>query len=193
MTAGGMPRSVGRVVQECSAGLVVIRQDGDQLAFAAPPTVRSGDLEPEYLARGIKAFGVRPEQVIEHQWADNGPGWADLRLASAEEVLALEPDFSTISDAMVGAIGAYPDGSDCAFELRSFAPGVGVYKDPICGSMNASVAQWLTRGGMAPLEYSVSQGSKVSRSGRITISTDGEDVLWVGGTTTVLFTGTATV
>ena len=94
---------------------------------------------------------------------------------------------------MVGAIGAYPDGSDCAFELRSFAPGVGVYKDPICGSMNASVAQWLTRGGMAPLEYSVSQGSKVSRSGRITISTDGEDVLWVGGTTTVLFTGTATV
>ena len=91
---------------------------------------------------------------------------------------------------MVGAIGAYPEGSEHAFELRSFAPGVNVYEDPVCGSMNASVAQWLTSTGQAPGRYTVSQGSRLGRAGQITITVEDGNV-WVGGATTVLFRGTA--
>lgn len=187
---GGTPRAEGRIVQECGAGLVGLRQDGDLLSFAAPPLVRSGPIEDDHLARIVDAYGIGAEQVVGHQWVDNGPGWAVVRLASAEEVLALEPDFSRIPDAMVGAVGAYPEGSAHAFELRSFAPGVDVFEDPVCGSMNASVAQWLTSTGQAPDHYTVSQGSRLGRAGEIAIAVE-DSTVWVGGATTVLFRGTA--
>ncbi|MGO1182979.1 MAG: PhzF family phenazine biosynthesis protein [Micrococcaceae bacterium] len=189
---GGQPGAAGRIVQECTAGLVHLRHDDDLLSFAAPGQVRSGPIEADYLERIISAFGVRPDQVIGHQWVDNGPGWAVLRLATAEEVLALDPDFSQLPEAMVGAVGAYPAGSPHAFELRSFAPGGGVFEDPVCGSMNASVAQWLTGAGIAPARYSVSQGQLLGRAGEISVTVDNGTV-WIGGATTVLFSGQATV
>jgi len=189
---GGVPNAVGAIVQECGAGLVRLRHDGDLLSFAAPPTVRTGPLEDEYLSRVVHAFGLDPARVVGHQWVDNGPGWAVIQLATAEEVLALSPDFTELPDAMVGAVGAYPEGSPHAFELRSFAPRVNVFEDPVCGSMNASVAQWLTGAGVAPERYTVSQGQVVGRSGEIAISVERGQV-WVGGTTTVLFRGSALV
>lgn len=187
---GGMPRVPGRIVQECGAGLVELRHEGDLVSFAAPPLLRTGPLDDADLARFVEAFGIAPEQVVGHQWVDNGPGWAVLQLASAEEVLALTPDFSRIPDAMVGAVGAYPEGAPHAFELRSFAPGVDVPEDPVCGSMNASVAQWLTGTGQAPDRYLVSQGARLGRAGEIAIAVEG-DTVWVGGATAVCFTGTA--
>lgn len=189
---GGTPRAAGRIVQECEAGLVEVRHVGDLLSFVAPPLRRTGPLEEAYLERLLAAYRIDREQVVDHQWVDNGPGWAVIRLASAAEVLALEPDFSTFPDAMVGAVGAYPAGSAYAFELRSFAPGMNVFEDPVCGSMNASVAQWLIGTGQAPQSYTVSQGSKLGRAGEILITAEG-DTVWVGGATTVCFRGTATV
>ena len=120
----------------------------------------------------VAAFGIKRDRVLAHQWVDNGPGWAVVQLPTAEEVLALEPDLSLIPSAMVGAIGAYPDGSEHAFELRTFAPGVGVAEDPVCGSMNASVGQWLTSTGAAPSSYRVSQGARVGRAGTVEITAD---------------------
>ncbi|WP_338120055.1 PhzF family phenazine biosynthesis protein [Streptomyces sporangiiformans] len=163
------------------------------LSFAAPPTRRTGELEEEYLEQVVAAFGIDRDQVLAHQWVDNGPGWAVVRLATAQEVLDLEPDLSRIPTAMVGAIGAYPPGSEHAFELRTFAPGAGVVEDPVCGSMNASVGQWMTGSGAAPTSYKVSQGARLGRAGDITITADSDGSVWVGGATTTCFRGTATL
>jgi PhzF family phenazine biosynthesis protein len=187
----GATQEPDRLVQECDAGLVEVRRRTGLLSFAAPPTRRSGDIEEEYLHEIVGAFGIDRDQVVAHQWVDNGPGWAVVRLATAQEVLALEPDLSRIPDAMVGAIGAYPDGSDHAFELRTFAPAAGVPEDPVCGSMNASVGQWLTRTGSVSGSYRVSQGRRLGRAGDIMITPDSDGTLWVGGSTTTLFHGTA--
>ncbi len=189
---GGTPKNAGRVVQECGAGLVEVRIDEGRLAFAAPPTLRSGPLEPELLARIVTAYGISADQVTAHQWIDNGPGWAVVQLASAQEVLDLDPDLSLLPEAMVGAVGTYPPGAPHAFELRSFAPAIGVEEDPVCGSMNASTAQWMHRTGTAPgSSWRVSQGTRLGRAGDITVNVDDSGAVWVGGATTTLFTGTA--
>lgn len=187
---GGVPQRDGRVVQECAAGLIDIRRDGERLSFAAPPLVRSGPIEGEYLERLITAFGIGSDRVIGHQWVDNGPGWAALQLASADEVLALKPDFSAVPDAVVGAVGPYPEGATHAFEIRAFVPAESVPEDPVTGSLNASVAQWLTSTGQAPSSYTVSQGQILGRAGIISISVE-DGTVWVGGATTVCFSGIA--
>ncbi|MCL2466722.1 MAG: PhzF family phenazine biosynthesis protein [Micrococcales bacterium] len=190
---GGVPGDAERVVQECNVGLVEVRRGEGILSFAAPATRRSGELDEEYLDQVVAAFGIDRDQVVSHQWADNGPGWAVVRLATAQEVLDLEPDLSQLPTAMLGAIGAYPQGSEHAFEVRSFAPGVGVPEDPVCGSMNASVGQWLVRTGAVPGAYTVSQGARLGRAGSVTITPDADGTIWVGGATTTLFAGTALV
>lgn len=188
---GGTPKGPDRIVQECDAGLVEVRRRAGLLSFAAPPTRRSGDIEREYLGQIVGAFGIGHDQVLAHQWVDNGPGWAVVRLAAAHEVLELQPDLSRIPAAMVGAIGAYPDGSEHAFELRTFAPGAGVAEDPVCGSMNAAVAQWLVRTGAVSGSYRVSQGRRLDRAGDVTITVDPDGTIRVGGNTNTLFHGTA--
>jgi len=180
-------------VQECAAGLVSVRRVEDILSFAAPPLVRDGALDEEYVGQIVAAFGIKRDRVLAHQWVDNGPGWAVVQLPTAGEVLALEPDLSVIPTAMVGAIGAYPDGSEHAFEMRTFAPGVGVAEDPACGSMNASVGQWLTTTGAAPSAYRVSQGARVGRAGTIQITADANGTVWVGGAATGCIRGTITL
>jgi PhzF family phenazine biosynthesis protein len=190
---GGTPKDANRIVQECQAGLVSVRNSEGVLSFAAPPTVHSGDLENDYLDTVVAAFGIDRSQILAHQWVDNGPGWSVVQLPSAQDVLALEPDLSLIPNAMVGAIGAYPEGSEFAFEMRTFAPGVGVAEDPVCGSMNASVGQWLAASGRVGGSYRVSQGARVGRAGEISITADADGTVWVGGNTATCFRGTATV
>ncbi len=192
LEAGGTPQAEA-VVQQCAAGLVEIRRNSGMLSFAAPPTIRTGPLELDYLDQLRTAFSLGPEQIINHQWVDNGPGWSVIQLATAAEVLNLEPDLNQIPTAMVGVVGAYPAGAEHAFELRSFAPGIGVAEDPVCGSMNASVAQWLTGAGQAPSNYRVSQGSRLGRAGEITIEVADTGQVWVGGATRTCFSGTALI
>ncbi|MFL6125001.1 PhzF family phenazine biosynthesis protein [Actinophytocola sp.] len=190
---GGEPRHADRVVQECGAGLVTVRRSGEILSFAAPPVIRDGALDDEHVDQIVTAFGIEHDQVIAHQWVDNGPGWSVVQLATAEEVLAIEPDLARIPTAMVGAIGAYPEGSEYAFEMRTFAPGAGVPEDPVCGSMHASVAQWLTTTGAVPTTYRVSQGTRVGRAGTVEITTDPDGTIWVGGATVGYIRGTITL
>ncbi|MEV5844029.1 PhzF family phenazine biosynthesis protein [Streptomyces sp. NPDC051985] len=189
----GKPRHADRIVQECAAGLVTVRRGEDTLSFAAPPRVRDGALDDAYLERIVAAFGIGRERVLAHQWVDNGPGWAVIQLATAEEVLALEPDLSLIPTAMVGAIGAHPEGSEHHFEMRTFAPGAGVPEDPACGSMNAGVGQWLTATGAAPSTYRVSQGARLGRAASIGIVADPDGTVWVSGAATVCVRGSITL
>jgi PhzF family phenazine biosynthesis protein len=193
LESDGSPRDPARIVQECGAGLIEVRRDQGGLAFAAPPLVRTGDLDGDYVEQIATAFGIDADRVLSHQWVDNGPGWAVIRLATAQEVLDLEPDLSQIPTAMIGAIGAYPEGSAHAFEMRTFAPGVGVAEDPVCGSMNASVGQWLLGTGVVAGGYRVSQGTRIGRSGEITITPDTESNVWISGATNTLFRGVANI
>jgi PhzF family phenazine biosynthesis protein len=179
------------VIQECGVGLVEVRQGEGTLSFAAPPTRRSGEIDEADLAEIVQAFGISRDQVIAHQWVDNGPGWAVVQLATADEVLQLEPDLSHIPHPMIGALGAYRAGAENAFELRTFAPGVGLPEDPVCGSMNASVAQWLLRTGQVTGGYTVSQGTRLGRAGQVAITVDAADNVWCGGATTTCLRGVA--
>jgi PhzF family phenazine biosynthesis protein len=190
LEAGGQPTRADVVVQECEAGLVRVKRDGERLAFAAPPVLRSGPLEPDAVARLTNALGLAPEHVIEAVYADNGPGWVALLLDSAERVLGLTPDAASFGEHnKVGVVGPYPDPApgQPTFEVRAFYPGA-VGEDPVTGSLNASVAQWLITAGHAPASYIASQGTCLGREGRVFIDDDGDDV-WVGGHTVVGITG----
>ncbi len=180
LAAGGSPATAGRVVQECGAGLVTIRIDGDLLAFAAPPRLRSGPVSGEDLDELIGWLGVERSAVLDAQWVDNGPGWVGLLLRDAETVLALRPSGRCrLPD--VGVIGAYPAGSECDVEVRAlFAVGAGTAEDPVTGSLNASLAQWLIGSGRLPSSYVAAQGTVLGRRGRVYVrAEDGE--IWVGG------------
>ncbi|MGY1872288.1 hypothetical protein [Nocardia gipuzkoensis] len=166
-------------MQECNVGLVDVRRDGNLLAFAAPPTNRSGELEPDYLDRIVAAFGIDRSQVLAHQWIDNGPGWAVVRLATAQEVLDLDLGLSLIPEAMIGALGAYPDGSEHAYELRSFAPAVDVVEDPgvrVDERLCRPVARPHRRS-RRPLPRLPGKQARPSRRD-ITISVDADGAVW---------------
>ena len=182
LDSGGTPRARGRIVQECGAGLVPIVCDGADLAFQAPATRRSSPIEEDRLAEIAAALGVNAGRILDHQWVDDGPGWAAVEVSSAEEVLALEPDFSGLPEAMVGVVGARGrrGPGEAAYEVRAFAPGAGVAEDPVTGSLNASIGQWFLARGDVPLPYTVSQGARVGRAGLLTVS-HVEGAVWVGG------------
>src|SRR5688572_14285985 len=142
LARGGKAREPGLVVQQCGVGLVRVRCDGPRLEFAAPPLRRTGSLERDVLAKVVTALALQPSDIVHHQWVDNGPGWCAVMLRSAREVLALKPDWSTLSLLKLGVVGPQETGHDAAFEVRAFV-GTGGYEDPVTGSLNASLAQWL--------------------------------------------------
>ena len=190
LEAGGIPAEAGVLVQECGIGLVRIRRSEEQLAFAAPPLRRQGPLEPAWLDRLIAALGLTPDVVLGHQWVDNGPGWCALLLDSARRVRSLEPDFAALGNAVLGVVGPWPEGAGADYEVRAFVPSLGVPEDPVTGSLNAGLAQWLIGAGIAPGTYQVTQGYCLGRSGRISVKTIGSDV-WVGGACCTLIEGQA--
>ena len=180
LEAGGTPKTADVIVQECRAGLIRIRREADRLAFAAPPLIRSGPLDSDLLGQVTECLGLEADQVVDHQWVDNGPGWVAVLLGSAAEVLAIEPDGTRMGPLTVGVVGPHEAGGDTQFEVRAFAPGIGVVEDPVTGSLNAGLAQWLIGTGRAPRSYRASQGARVGRAGRIFLDCD-DAALWVGG------------
>jgi PhzF family phenazine biosynthesis protein len=187
LSAGGRASQDGVIVQQCGAGLVPIRQTAEGLAFAAPPLLRSGPVDDPLAEHLAAVLGIDRAAIADARWADNGPGWVAVLLASAEEVLALRPD---IVDLDVGVVGPYPPGSPQAFEVRAFMPkNGGTDEDPVTGSLNASMAEWLLRTGRATAPYVVSQGTVLGRQGRVHISTDDTGAVWVGGGTITCVTG----
>ena len=185
---GGRPRRDGQLVQECEAGLVNIRRADAELSFAAPPLLRSGEVDAAVLEQVIAGLGIEADQVLGSNWVDNGPGWLGIRLESAEQVLELEPDFAAMDQLNVGVIGSYAPGGPADFEVRAFVPGLSVPEDPVTGSVNAGLAQWLYGEGVVDGNYTVQQGTVMGRGGRLTISTD-EEGIWVGGTSRTVVSG----
>ena len=187
LEAGGRPHQPGVVVQQCGAGLVPLRQAAGRLAFAAPPVLRDGPVEEDLLRQIASALRIDRAEIVDASWADNGPGWVAVMLASAEAVLAVKPG---AVDLDLGLVGAYPPGSAEAFEVRAFFPKDGVTtEDPVTGSLNASLASWLLGGGYAQAPYVASQGTALGRAGRVYISRDPDGTIWVAGATVTCVTG----
>jgi PhzF family phenazine biosynthesis protein len=190
LAAGGVARGDGEVVQQCGVGLVRVRRDGGRLAFAAPPLRRTGALEPELLDRIVRGLGLQRSEVVDHQWVDNGPGWCAVRLASAERVLAIQPDYALLRGLSLGVVGAHVSGSsDAQFEVRALIGHGSGYEDPVTGSLNASLAQWLIGAGIAPAQYVAAQGAALRRAGRVHVRRI-EDDIWIGGDVCGVVTGT---
>ena len=212
LCAGGLPQAAGRVVQECGIGLVTLRPAGapdgtvapvaalaadgagaSRLAFEAPPLVRTTP-DAALVARVLAALGADASTLREAQWLDNGPQWLGLLFDSAATVLALDPDPARLKPlAQVGAVGPHRAGSsDCAFEVRAFAPSIGIDEDPVTGSLNAGLGQWLIGDGRAPERYVAAQGTRLGRAGRVAVERiDGR--VWVGGRSLTCIEGRLTV
>ena len=180
LEAGGAARAADEIVQQCAVGLIRVRRVGARLAFAAPPRLRSGPLEGELLGRIVAALALRQQDIVDHQWVDNGPGWSAIRLSSADAVLALQPDWAALQGIKLGVVGAHAVGGDAQFEVRALIGEGPGYEDPVTGSLNASLAQWLIGSGVAPESYIAAQGTRLARAGRVHIVREGETV-WVGG------------
>lgn len=194
LKAGGQPRAGQHVVQECGVGLVRIRREGERLAFAAPPLRRSGPLDDADLALIAQGLGIAREDIVAHAWCDNGPGWRGVMLRSAEQVLAVRPDPVALAGLEIGLVGPQPAGSDTAFEVRAFFPGLQVLaEDPVTGSLNAAVAQWLMGAGLAPANYIASQGTAINRAGRVHLERDADGTIWVGGASVTCIAGEVTL
>lgn len=185
LVCGGAPKQAGQVVQQCGIGRVTVRQ-GERLAFAAPPLKRSGPVEGAEREQALASLGL--DAVLDLQWIDNGPGWMAARLQTAEQVLALRPDFQRMRGLKLGVIGAHPAGSECAFEVRAFVPTLGVPEDPVTGSLQAGLARWLIGAGLAPDRYVAAQGATLGRAGRVFVERDG-DSIWIGGDVMTLIQG----
>lgn len=176
---GGIPKG-DEVVQECGVGLVRLRRDGSRLAFAAPPLLRSGPVEAEVLKAIATGLCIQPERIVASQWADNGPGWVAILLESRDELLAIQPDYPALKGMNVGVVAPWtgPD-AEADFEVRALIGDIAA-EDPVTGSLNASLAQWLIGAGLAPSTYTARQGTVIGHKGRIHIEQIGERI-WVGG------------
>jgi PhzF family phenazine biosynthesis protein len=205
LQAGGKPQGE-LIVQECGVGLVKIRRDGARLAFAAPALIKSGPLDEadvQLIARGL---GIAREDIVAHSWCDNGPNWRGVMLRSAEQVLSLKPDAAVLAGLDIGVVGPrgkvgvvgsqsadqetqFEEGLRTHFEVRAFFPGNnGMAEDPVTGSLNAAIAQWLIGAGLAPAHYVAAQGTALGRAGRVHVEQSGADI-WIGGESVICIEG----
>jgi len=191
LSTGGTPRG-DIIVQECGIGLLLLRRD-EQLSFAAPPLVRSGPVDDAYTAEVAAVLGITPDEIVDIEWVDNGPGWVGVLVENHETVLSLKPDIGRHrgdGQIDIGVVGPHPDDADVDFEVRAFfsTDRGQLVEDPVTGSLNASLAQWLIGSGRAPGSYVAAQGTVIGRAGRIHITQD-ESEIWVGGSTVTVVTG----
>lgn len=189
LAAGGRPRTPGRPVQQCAAGRVRLRLDGERLSFEAPPLLRAGPLPPASVERLAAGLGLRPREVRAAAWCDNGPGWQALLIDDAERLLALAPDPALLRGLDFGVVAPALPGGGCDLELRAFfAVGDRLVEDPVTGSLNAAVAQWLIGAGLAPARYVAAQGTALGRAGRVHLHAE-DGAVWVGGAVASLVSG----
>ncbi len=192
LEAGGVPHTPDRIIQECGAGLVPVRR-GELLAFAAPPLRRSGPVSEELRAQVLRVNGLDPADVVDMAWVDNGPGWIGVELTSAAAVLAVVPDAAAYDGLKVTLLGRYAADVAAArgidVEVRAFyADGRDFEEDPVTGSANAGLAQWLIGAGRLPRRYAAGQGRVRQRDGRLYVEAD-DDQVWIGGDVTTLVRG----
>jgi PhzF family phenazine biosynthesis protein len=187
LTNGGVPKDGNTIVQECKVGLVNVRQDDNSLSFAAPPLLKSGPVDDALIREAAESLGISRKAIIDAAWIDNGPGWMGILLASADEVLAIQPKPMKLT---LGVAGAHVAESRFAYEVRAFYSSNGItLEDPVTGSLNASLAQWLISSGRFNAPYLASQGTAIGYAGVVKVDVDDLDVVWIGGNVATCISG----
>ena len=193
LEAGGRPRDPGLIVQECQVGPVPLRREGSRLAFGAPPLRRS-EPAPGVVAQLLPVLGLQPHEVLAAQTLDNGPVWLGLLVDQPTTVLRLAPDHGQLARLghKIGVAAVYqtPAAGNPQLEVRAFAAPIGVAEDPVTGSLNASLAQWLVAAGRLPERYLAAQGASLGRAGRVHLERDADGQVWVGGDAVTCIDGT---
>jgi PhzF family phenazine biosynthesis protein len=187
LTNGGVPKDGNTIVQDCKVGLIGVRREENSLSFAAPPLLRSGPIDNAVLHEAAESLGISRDAIIDAAWIDNGPGWMGILLASADEVLAIQPKPMKLT---LGVAGAHTTESRFAYEVRAFYSSNGItLEDPVTGSLNASLAQWLISSGRFNAPYLVSQGTAIGYAGVVKVDVDDSQVVWIGGNVATCISG----
>jgi PhzF family phenazine biosynthesis protein len=187
LTNGGVPKDGNTIVQDCKVGLIGVRREENSLSFAAPPLLRSGPIDNAVLHEAAESLGISHDAIIDAAWIDNGPGWMGILLASADEVLAIQPKPMKLT---LGVAGAHTTESRFAYEVRAFYSSNGItLEDPVTGSLNASLAQWLISSGRFNAPYLVSQGTAIGYAGVVKVDVDDSQVVWIGGNVATCISG----
>jgi PhzF family phenazine biosynthesis protein len=187
LTNGGVPKDGNTIVQDCKVGLIGVRREENSLSFAAPPLLRSGPIDNAVLHEAAESLGISRDAIIDAAWIDNGPGWMGILLASADEVLAIQPKPMKLT---LGVAGAHTTESRFAYEVRAFYSSNGItFEDPVTGSLNASLAQWLISSGRFNAPYLVSQGTAIGYAGVVKVDVDDSQVVWIGGNVATCISG----
>ena len=187
LTNGGVPKDGNTIVQDCKVGLIGVRREENSLSFAAPPLLRSGPIDDAVLHEAAESLGISHDAIIDAAWIDNGPGWMGILLASADEVLAIQPKPMKLT---LGVAGAHTTESRFAYEVRAFYSSNGItFEDPVTGSLNASLAQWLISSGRFNAPYLVSQGTAIGYAGVVKVDVDDSQVVWIGGNVATCISG----
>lgn len=201
---GVTPKNSEYIIQECSKGLIKLRQSNtihNMLYFEAPSLDKSGDIEINELTKVANALSISISDIVYHSWCCNGPNWRGVFLESSDAVLAISPNFMVIdeNDMDIGVIGPHINTASHTekchdghydYEVRAFCPTHDGGEDPVTGSLNAAMAQWLVGNGIAsPTGYIVRQGTILGRNGRVSISSDDNGQVWVGGNCNICITG----
>lgn len=206
LDAGGVPHRNDVIVQECGAGLIEIKRTSGGLAFGAPPMIRHEPVESADLDRAMSLLGLTSADVLASHWIDNGPGWMGLLLRDAQRVLDVEVPTAPAHDFDVGIVGLHRarghSGSDMtdrpAIEVRAFFNNVSgsIREDPVTGSLNASIAQWLTGAGWIEAPYTASQTTGLVHvdvdldvDGGAEAGSGAAPRIWVGGGTAIRISG----
>jgi len=188
--SGYKPKTPGIVRQECGVGIVEINiTEAPTLSFATPPTTIE-DMDPEHRQEIVAALAIPEKAIVNTAELCNGPTWQLFELESASDVLAA--DSSKVRWPTFKAIGLFAPqaaGHECDYEVRMLAPSSGMSEDPITGSLNAAIANWLQAADRLQKPYLVAQGTSIGRLGRVAVKADNDGVVWVGGQVHIIIEG----
>lgn len=198
--AGLVPRGKPALIQECAAGLLPIRVDGDgverSIHVQAPPAHMHRVDEASRRMLGDALHGTLEDEQL--RLVDNGPYWLICDLRDASVVRSLKPDLPAIATLCrthhavgVSVFGA-ERADDAAMAVRAFCPADDIPEDPVTGSANAAIMAFLAERGDTSygLSYLVSQGREVGRDGYIRVKRDAaHGTITIGGQCVVLIQG----
>lgn len=191
----------GILIQECQAGLLPVRIEGEgdarRLFIQAPAArivhtgIKVGSLLESTLAR--VALGRLPPALVE-----GGRRWWLAEFASVAAVRAWQPDHAALkkialdSNSLGLCIFARSDEAGHDLVLRAFPAGVGIIEDPASGAANGLVAAYIAASepdGALARGYSVSQGREMGHDAELVLRIDADRTIWVGGLTQTVIQG----
>jgi PhzF family phenazine biosynthesis protein len=199
----------GMLMQECGAGLLPIRVEGDaadRRLYVQAPAARilreGGDNALLDVLRGL-SLGALPPAFVE-----GGRRWWIAELAHEADLRAWQPDHAAIKALALASdslglcvfarapriVGASGSTYQSAYQIvvRAFPAGVGIVEDPASGAANGLIAAYIAQretAGELARGYRVSQGREIGHDATIDIRIDVDGCVWVGGRSWTIIDG----